>query len=38
MLTHPNIRITRVPEDKKTDHEKIPDETTAENFPQMGSK
>ena len=35
----PNIRIIGVPEeDKKKDHEQIPEETIVENFPKMGKK
>ena len=39
-VKHPNIRITGVPEeqDKKTGHEKIPEEIIVENFPKMGKK
>ena len=37
---HPNIRIIGVPEeqDKKTGHEKIPEEIIVENFPKMGKE
>ena len=35
----PNIRIMGVPEeDKKKDHEKIPEEIIIENFPKMGKE
>ena len=36
-VKHPNIRIIGVPEeqDKKTGHEKIPEEIIVENFPKM---
>ena len=39
-VKHPNIRITGVPEeqDKKTGHEKIPEEIIVENFPKMGKE
>ena len=35
-VKRPNIRIIGVPEDKKTDHEKILEEIIVENFPKMG--
>ena len=38
-VKHPNIWIIGVPEeDKKKDHEQIPEETIVENFPKMGKK
>ena len=39
-VKHPNIRIIGVPEeqDKKTGHEKIPEEIIVENFPKMGKE
>ena len=37
-VKRPNIRIIGIPEeeDKKKDHEKIPEEIMVENFPKMG--
>ena len=39
-VKHPNIQIIGAPEeeDKKTGHEKILEEITAENFPKMGKE
>ena len=39
-IKHYNIRIIRVPEEenKKKDHEKIPEEIIVENFPKMGKE
>ena len=39
-VKHPNIQIIGVPEeeDKKKGHEKIVNEITAKNFPQMGKE
>ena len=37
-VKRPNIRIIGVPEDKKTDHEKILEEIIVENVPKMGKE
>ena len=38
-MKHSNIRIIEVTEeDKKKDHEKIPEEIIVENFPKMGKE
>ena len=39
-MKHSNIRIIGVPEeeDRKKDHEKIPEEIIVENFPKMGKE